>query len=71
MKTINLVAVNKHSRHVIADDGQVFPITDLVDYWGDDTTDVELALAFIVKFSETQWATFSRDRLFSSLSKVH
>ena len=58
-------AVNRHQRIATTDDGRVCEITNFYDCRGDETDDVDAAIAAVVKISERAWMAIDL-RLFTS-----
>jgi len=48
-------AINRRQRLALTDDGQICEITNLFDSEGEETNDYALAVAGVVKISETCW----------------
>jgi hypothetical protein len=71
MTTLVIVAVNKDSRHLICEDDTTLLITNLIDYFGDDTDNFDLAFAYVCQLPNNSWLTLTREHIFARIQKVH
>jgi hypothetical protein len=55
-----IVGLNLAKRIAICEDGQVCPVTTMLNTFGDETDDVDDAIVLIVKVADEHWTVVNR-----------